>query len=88
MNVTNWSPGLAGHVFEGGGNDFLCSVCERPRALHQRYPFTPRPDREEWFAKPYVSYRGHKYLEDRHPEGGGTRGVQGQSPIHCRGEVG
>jgi len=46
------------HAFEGGGNDFLCGQCRRPRALHYRYPFHPRPDPEHFFVKPYVRYRG------------------------------
>lgn len=35
---------LEEHTFTGSPNDFLCSRCGRPRAMHLRYPFHPKRD--------------------------------------------
>lgn len=48
---------LEKHEFEGSGNDFLCTRCQRPRALHaDRGPnFTTSPYHGEAWDK-----RNHK----------------------------
>jgi hypothetical protein len=46
------------HDFSAGQDDFLCSVCHRPRALHARYPFVPRRDRDYPPEEFSVRYRG------------------------------
>ena len=46
------------HAFSGPENEFLCSVCHRPRLLHYRYPFHPKPDPAHFFEGPYLPFRG------------------------------
>lgn len=49
---------MESHAFEGGGNQYLCQVCRRPRAMHYRYPFIGRKDPEHFLKGFPVRYRG------------------------------
>lgn len=47
------------HAFTGEENQFLCSTCHRPRAMHYRYHFHAKADADSLFQKPFIRFGRH-----------------------------
>jgi hypothetical protein len=62
------------HVFAGDGNQYLCSICKKPRALHEQDGFVPGQGQPHVTLDPNVRYGGRPLGADRTE----TRHTQGE----------